>query len=124
LPATDDELTDDERLCRAERIRRNGPISDWGWTPNPSDTGAWYVLQTTAEPPHLVGPFASQQAAYVWGNDTEARAEAANPRLAEVNGHQVSVADNETAGWQLVWLEDPSEPPELCEPWSPVQRAA
>jgi hypothetical protein len=112
-PLTDAELSADQRWWRAERIRRDGPMEQWNWSEPPTERHRCYVLQSTAEVPHLVGPFDSQLAAYVWGDDTEERART------KVDANGVRIADNETAGWQLIWLEDAGARPQLRPPSDP-----
>jgi hypothetical protein len=65
------------------------------WAERPNETGNFYLLMV--EPEHLaVGPFHTHQQAFSWGIDQEER-------------------DGDPS-WQVVWLDDPSEPLELHSP--------
>jgi hypothetical protein len=115
-------LTDDQRWFLEWGRRRRGikPLPEWlgeanepaeNWLENQASNGAFYVLMSTAEPPHLIGPFPDHQHAYSWAVDNEER-----------HGGTVVVTEDGNAlatdadGWQLVWLDDPGRAPVLRDP--------
>jgi hypothetical protein len=55
---------------------------------------AFFLLMTDSEPLHLVGPFAAHSAAYTWGLFNE-------------------LVRHRDFGWQVVWLENPTAPPQI-----------
>jgi hypothetical protein len=69
------------------------------WLERLSDVGDFYLLQTAADPLHLVGPFDSEKRACRWGTANE------------------DSRGSEYLGWQALWIRDPTAPVPLltCE---------